>query len=152
MIELSNSIEIQKPLEEVFSFLLNLENLSKWNYFVLSVKKLSKGPVTKGTIFHQTRKTDEQTLEIIGLEYNTRIEVSTVSSGYPQLHMRFDLSQTKDGTQIMDNWRLDSGRPAFLENIAASTVKAAVHQNLTKLKTLLEMGSVTLQDGRISTV
>jgi uncharacterized membrane protein len=152
MIELSNSIEIQKPVEEVFSFLLNLENLSKWNYFVLRVKKLSKGPITKGTTFHQTRKTDEQTLEIIDLEHNTRIEVSTVSSVYPRLNMRFDLSQTKNGTRILDNWKLDTGRPAFLENIAAGNIKAAVHQNLTKLKTLLEMGSVTLQDGRISTI
>lgn len=115
MIEISNSIEIQKPVEEVFSFLCNLENLPKWNYFVLAVKKLSNGPITKGTTFQQTRKTDEQTLEIIDVEPNKMIKVSTVSGGYPQLDMRFDLTQTKNGTKIVDHWKLDTGRPAFLE-------------------------------------
>jgi hypothetical protein len=40
------------------------------------------------------------------------------------------------------------GVPGLLEPLAARRAKAGVRENLGKLKTLLETGRVTLQDGR----
>jgi hypothetical protein len=51
-------------------------------------------------------------------------------------------------TRIVDEWKLETGKPGILERLAANQVKQAVYENLEKLKELLETGTVRLQDGR----
>jgi hypothetical protein len=51
-------------------------------------------------------------------------------------------------TYITDRWHLDLGVPKLLQPLAGNQAKNGVRQNLGKLKTLLEEGSVMLQDGR----
>jgi hypothetical protein len=58
------------------------------------------------------------------------------------------LYEEGDTTPIRDQWKLDTGRPAPLERLAQGRVKAAVSENLRKLKELLQEGQVVLQDGR----
>ena len=70
MLEFETTIRINRPLGEVFAFLLDLENLPKWNYYVLEVTSRSDGPIQIGTTYHQGRKTDEQDLGITELEAN----------------------------------------------------------------------------------
>jgi hypothetical protein len=56
------------------------------------------------------------------------------------------------GSVRMNVWKLDLGKPALLEKLAAARVKSAVAENLEKLKQLLEEGRVVLQDGRQATL
>lgn len=149
MIEFENTIRINRPIAEVFAFLSDLENISKWNYYVLEVRKLSDGPIRIGTMYHQVRKTDEQDIRITELEQNYKIVIKTSPQSSPSLEMRFTLSEEGNATRIRDEWRLDSGRPAALEWLGAGRIKSAVAENLTKLKELLEVGQVILQDGRL---
>jgi hypothetical protein len=51
-------------------------------------------------------------------------------------------------TRLTDKWQLDMGLPKLLEPLAAKRAKSGVRENLVKLKELLELGRVTLQDGR----
>jgi hypothetical protein len=51
-------------------------------------------------------------------------------------------------TRLTDKWQLDMGLPKLLEPLAANRAKSGVRENLEKLKELLELGRVTLQDGR----
>lgn len=152
MIEFENTIQIQRPVGEVFAFLSDLENLPKWNYFVLQVEKVSDGPVGIGATYHQIRKTDEQMLRIVELAPRQKIRVTTISKSYPRLEMELVLQEKDTGTQITDRWKLDSGKPALLEKLAARQVQSSVHENLTKLKELMEKGQVVLQDGRRSSI
>jgi hypothetical protein len=66
--------------------------------------------------------------------------------------MRLTLLDEGGKTRIVDNWRLDLGKPAFLERLAAAKVKSAVAENLKRLKQLLEEGRVILQNGRQATL
>ena len=59
MLEFENTIRVDRPIVEVFAFLSDLENIPKWNYYVVEVRKLSDGPIGIGTRYHQVRKTDE---------------------------------------------------------------------------------------------
>ncbi|NJC98891.1 MAG: hypothetical protein C3F07_01655 [Anaerolineales bacterium] len=152
MIEFENTIQIQRPVNEVFAFLSDLENLPKWNYFVLQVKKVSDGPVGVGATYHQVRKTDEQTLRIVELAPPEKIRVTTISRSYPRLEMELVLQENGAASQVTDRWKLESGRPVLLEKLAARQVQSAVHENLTKLKELMENGRVVLQDGRQSSL
>jgi len=43
MIEFKHSISIKRSINEVFAFLSDFENISKWNYYVLEVRRVSEG-------------------------------------------------------------------------------------------------------------
>ena len=150
MLEFENTIRIDRPIGEVFAFLSDLENVPKWNYYVLEVTKLSNGPIGIGTMYHQVRKTDEQDLRITELDQNHKMVVKTLPQSSPSLEMGFTLYEEGNTTRIRDEWRLDSGWPAPLEWLGAGRIKSAVAENLTKLEELLEKGQVVLQDGRLA--
>jgi uncharacterized membrane protein len=149
LLEFNNKLEIKRPIAEVFQFLSNFENMSKWNYFVVNVKKISDGPVGMNTAFTQKRKTDSQVYKIIEYEPNKRVTIEIQPPGV-NLIMRFTLqsSHNDNATVVVDEWKFDTGIPALFARIHVTNVKAAVAENLEKLKELLETGKTILQDGR----
>lgn len=148
MLDFENSIQIDRPIDVVFAFLADFENVPKWNYFVVEVKKTSAGPVGLGTTYHQVRKTDEQDFGITEFERNYVVAVQTLPQASPKFLRRFTLQEEGSGTLILDQWELDTGKPAIIERLAGGKVRSGVRENLGKLKRLLETGSVILQDGR----
>jgi uncharacterized membrane protein len=148
VLEFENSIAIERPIDEVFAFLSNFENIPKWNYYVLEVRQLSESPIGIGTTYHQLRKSDQQDFRIIEFEANHRVAVKTLPQSSPSFERRFTLYDEGETTRIRDQWKLDTGRPALLERLARGRVKSAVSENLSKLKELLQERRVVLQDGR----
>jgi uncharacterized membrane protein len=148
VLEFENTIVIERPIDELFAFLSDFENIPKWNYYVPEVRRLSKSPIGIGTTYHQLRKTDQQDFRIIEFEPNTTVAVKTVPQSSPSFERRFTLYEEGETTRIRDQWKLDTGRPALLERLAHGRVKSAVSENLSKLKELLQEGRVVLQDGR----
>jgi uncharacterized membrane protein len=148
VLEFENTIPVDRPIDEVFAFLSDFENIPKWNYYVLEVRQLSESPIGIGTTYHQVRKTDQQDFQIIEFEPNNTVAVKTLPQSSPSFERRFTLYEEGDTTRVRDQWKLDTGRPALLERLARGRVKSAVSENLTKLKELLQEGRVVLQDGR----
>jgi uncharacterized membrane protein len=148
MLEFENTIRIDRPVEEVFAFLSDFENIPKWNYYVLEVRQLSEGSIGVGTTYHQVRKSDQQDLRIIEFEPGHTVAVKTLPQSSPDLEMRFTLYEEGSTTRVRDKWKLNTGRPAIFERLAGGRIKSAVAENLAKLKELLEEGQVVLQDGR----
>ena len=151
MLEFENTIYIDRPVDEVFAFLSDFENIPKWNYYVLEVRQLSESPIGVGTTYHQVRKSDEQDFRIIEFEPNHSVAVKTLPHSSPSFERKLTLYEEGDTTRLRDEWKLDTGRPAVLERLARGRVKSAVAENLAKLKELLEEGRVVLQDGRQAT-
>ena len=148
MLEFENTIRIDRPVDEVFAFLSDFENVPKWNYYVLEVRQLSDNPIGVGTTYHQIRKTDQQDYRIIEFEPGHTVGVKTLPHSSPSFERKFTLYEEGDTTRLRDGWKLDTGRPAVLERLARGRVKFAVAENLAKLKELLEEDRVVLQDGR----
>jgi carbon monoxide dehydrogenase subunit G len=148
VLEFENTIPIERPIDEVFAFLSDFENIPKWNYYVLEVRQLSESPIGIGTTYHQVRKSDQQDFRIIEFEANNTVAVKTLPQSSPSFERRFTLYEEGETTRIRDQWKLDTGRPALLEWLARGRVKSAVSENLTKLKELLQDRRVVLQDGR----
>jgi uncharacterized membrane protein len=148
VLEFENTIRIDRPVEEVFAFLSDFENIPKWNYYVLEVRQLSESPIGVGTTYHQVRKSDQQDLRIIEFEPGHTVAVKTLPQSSPDLEMRFTLYEEGITTRVRDEWKLNTGRPAIFERLAGGRIKSAVAENLAKLKELLEEGQVVLQDGR----
>jgi hypothetical protein len=148
MIEFTTHVDIHRAPGEVFALVLDFEDAPKWNYFVTDVKKQSSGPVGMGTVFHQSRKTDQQDYRITGLDPGRSVEVTTTPGSSPAFTRRFELEATPFGTRLHDHWQLQTGNNALLERAATRQIRAAVTENLGKLKELLETGTTRLQDGR----
>jgi carbon monoxide dehydrogenase subunit G len=49
MIRVEGNVEINRPIEQVWSFLTNIDNASKWDTGIIEAKKTSDGPVGLGT-------------------------------------------------------------------------------------------------------
>lgn len=148
MFKFENIIVIDRPIEDVFAFVVDLPNTPKWNYYVLSVVPTSPNSGSVGSTYHQIRKNDEQDLRISKLELNHSLVVETIPPSKPELRREFLFEAQGESTRITDKWQLDMGLPKLLEPFAANRAKSGVRENLEKLKVLLESGRVTLQDGR----
>lgn len=150
MIDFTTQIDIDRPPGEVFEFVANFENTPKWNYFVIDVQKRTTSPTGIGTVFHQIRKTDEQDYQVTALDPGRSIEVKTTPGSRPSFTIRYQFDAMDAGTRLSDHWQLQSGHNALLERLGTHRIRAAVTENLEKLKELLETGTTQLQDGRIS--
>jgi len=152
MVEFENKITIHRSIGEVFSFATDLGSIPKWNYYVLSVSPTSEISGTIGATYHQVRKNDEQNLRIAGLERNRSIVIETIPPSKPELRREMIFESEAEMTHIIDRWRLEVSAPRILQAFAANQARNGVRENLYKLKTLLEEGRVTLQDGRTFTL
>ena len=148
MIKFENQVTINLPVDDVFPFVTNLENVPKWNYFVRSVSKTFVGSATVGAVYHQSRKNDSQNLKIVELISNKNFVVETIPPSKPNLHREMVFHADNGSTTIVDRWELSFGLFGPFESIAGKRVKSSVMENLGKLMELLETGKTTLQDGR----
>jgi len=152
MINFENKVLIERPRGEVFDFVANFENVPKWNYFVKSVRKINEVPLGPGARFHQIRKTDQQHFEVVEFERPSRVTVETLEGSSPQFRMDFEFETRDDHTILTDTWQLETGHNSLLEMLGKSKVKAAVAENLSQLKELLETLITRLQNGRMVTI
>ena len=148
MINFENKIRIERARKEVFDFVSNFENVPKWNYFVKSVRKVNEIPLGLGARFHQIRKTDQQHFEVVEFERPSKVTVKTLEGSSPQFRMDFEFEARDGHTILTDTWQLETGHNPLLEMLGKSKVKAAVAENLSKLKELMETHRTRLQDGR----
>ena len=63
MATFEKTVLIARPIEEVFGFLSDLENVPKWNYAIVQTRKVSEGPVGVGTTYHQVRSVPSRSEE-----------------------------------------------------------------------------------------
>ena len=150
MFTFENSLVIDRPVEQVYAFLADLENLPKWNYFVQQVSKTSPEPVQVGSTYHQVRETDEQELQIIGMEPDQTLIIETIPPSKPEFRREMVFTAQDGGTQIEDRWQIELGVPEAVVSYVSGQMKASVARDLKKLKQLLETGKVKLQNGRVS--
>lgn len=146
MISFTNEVVISQPVEQVFSFVAQLENLPLWNYFVTEVRQKSGEGTHPGAVFLLQRKTDAQELQVLACQPDRVLEIATRGAG-PYFHRRLTFAPTSQGTRVRDDWELGDGWIP-LPSIGRFFVKRAVASNLEKLKELLERGRTQLQDGR----
>ena len=56
MIQFENTTIIHRPIEPVFAYLAELENLPQWNYALSETHKITPGPIGEGTEYRQQRR------------------------------------------------------------------------------------------------
>jgi uncharacterized protein YndB with AHSA1/START domain len=142
MATVQNALTIRRPIEDVFAFLADFENIPTWNYAIVKTKKTSRGPVGVGTTYRQLRSVpdrSEEGFEVTVFEPTTRLEVHGDIGPFTAT-VSYLLAPVDDGTRLVNVVDLEpgSGVVRLLAPLAASRVKAAVAANLDTLKQRLE--------------
>jgi uncharacterized protein YndB with AHSA1/START domain len=141
MASFSNVVTIDRPIEDVFAFLADLENVPRWNYAIEQTRKTSPGPVAVGTTYVQHRripKPSDEEIAITELEPDRRLAVEGRLGPF-HARLRYELEQSGSGTAVTNAVELEmTGALRLVGGIAASRVKAAVAENLGVLKHVLE--------------
>ena len=136
--EFATSVQIARPIEDVFAYLADPANFAHWNSAVRAVRPspdrprsytmervLPRGPVRNG-------------LEVFARERPSEFGIRTTSGPTP-FSYRYRLSEAAGETVV----RLDAeveidGAPALLGSLVAGAVKRGVDANFATLKRTLE--------------
>ena len=141
MATFENTVMIARPIEDVFAFLSDLENVPKWNYAIVETRKVSEGPVGVGSIYHQVRSVpsrSEERLEIITYDPPRQLEVRGQLGPFAS-RLFYALAATGEGTRVTNTVEVELRGPGrLLGRVAVPRVREAVAANLRKLKELLE--------------
>jgi len=144
MINIDLGTLVDKPIKEVFAFIANPNNMSKWNSAVVSLQQITPGAVDVGTKFKSVG-------EMMGRRIEGEMQVTAyepdVKSGYQvnagpmQVNLNLSFKTVGTGTKISLNAQ---GNPAGIfklaEGVMQGRVKAMMEENLARLKSVLEKG------------
>jgi uncharacterized protein YndB with AHSA1/START domain len=76
LIDRSDSVTIDRPIEEVFAYTTDTSNEPEWHTDILEAKKLTAGPTGVGTNWHMRVKpfmgVSETTNEVVAFEVNRK--------------------------------------------------------------------------------
>ncbi|MEA2001666.1 MAG: SRPBCC family protein [Actinomycetota bacterium] len=143
MISFTNTIHINRPIEEVYTYLSDLEHTPEWNWAITDTKKVTPGPAMVGTRYLQTRSVPQpgtEVLEITVLEADHCIEVRGTLAEFPA-HLSYLLDEKDAGTEVTNTVNLEPQRALrLLTPVLGNRIKRAVADNLNELRNRLEAG------------
>jgi uncharacterized membrane protein len=146
MVRIETSMVINRPVEEVFAFLSNMENNMKWRTSQQEVKKLSEGPIGLGTTYrmvnHVLGRQLETEAEVIEFEPNRKY-TSRDKSGTLPLKAQRIFEAVEGGTRVTFRLQADPGGVfKIAAPLFATLAKRGIESDAAKLKDLLEAGAL----------
>ena len=154
---------IELPPNRVFNFLAQPSNLALWNYYIMSAVIHTPGNFGQGTVLELIRKKDRLTYKVIEYAPPYRLAVQ-LQPPLPKQQFSFEVTAAQQFTHLTYTWQIEledysvfkyipnglikNLLLAIPRSVILRFVKPATQENFGKLKTLLQTGKVTLQDGR----
>lgn len=142
MINVDLGVLVDRPVNDVFAFVSNPNNMTKWNSAVISLVPLSPGNVGVGSKFKTTGEAMgrriEGEMQITAYEPDTKCGFQ-VTAGPMQVNLTMTFKTVGTGTKVSLNAQ---GNPGGLfklaEGVMAGQVKSMMEGNLARLKSALE--------------
>jgi hypothetical protein len=141
MIKHEVSIHLNRPVEQVFAFLMDTGKLSTWQSNLIKNEPLTQGPLSVGSRFIEVRRLGrreaEIQAEITAFEPNKRLETKTLTE--PQVTVSYSFEAEDGGTRLKHKFvMLTSGLMRLLEPLIASSIKKESESDFETLKRILE--------------
>jgi len=141
MIQHEVTIHLNRPVEQVFSFLMDTGKLSTWQSNLIKMEQLTEGPLRAGSRFREVRRLGRRETEIQGeitaFEPNKRFETKTLTK--PQVTVSYSFEAEAGGTLLKHKFvMLTSGLMRLLEPLIASSIKKESELDFETLKRVLE--------------
>lgn len=145
MINLDLSTLIDKPVKDVFAFVANPNNMSKWNSAVVSLQQVTPGAVDVGTKFKSVGemmgRRIEGEMQVTSYEPDSKCGFQ-VNAGPMQVNLTLILKTVGTGTKVNLNAQGNPGGIFKLaESMMTGRVKSMMEENLARLKSQLEKGA-----------
>jgi carbon monoxide dehydrogenase subunit G len=142
MINLDLGILIDRPVQDVFAFVSNLNNMPKWNAAVVSLQQVTPGPIGVGSKFKSVGemmgRRIEGEVQVTAYEPDSKTGIQ-MHAGPVQVNLTITFKTVGTGTKVSLNAQ---GNPGGLfklaEPVMAGRVKSLMEENLARLKSVLE--------------
>ncbi|MFX0575902.1 SRPBCC family protein [Nocardia nepalensis] len=136
-----NTLTIDRPIAEVFTYLAEFENIPRWNYAITETRKTSVGPVGVGTTYLQTRSIPQpavEEFEVTEFQPTRRLRIRGRLGPFPAV-VSYDLEPAPSGTRLRNTIELGFHGPMRLTSpVVTARIKSAVRANLDVLRQLFE--------------
>jgi len=142
MVDRSDSIMIDRPVEEVFAYVADVTNDPAWHTDVLEARKVTDGPVGMGTVWHARFKPSmgisEADMEVVSFEPNRALAMKgDVGPMHPRLTYRFE--RADGGTTFTRRVQITvSGWMKIMQPVMGMMAPKQNRGFLTNLKRVLE--------------
>ena len=150
MVKVTYTLLIERPAEEVFAALTDLENTPNWQPQVIEEKLVSEGPLGVGSRIYQARwfrkQRIESTSEVVVFEPNRRwINVGVPRPG-PKLRTEYLLEPQPESTRFTFSIQLDGkGFFRLISPLIQRSLQKDVETRFQTLKHQLEAINSRLQ-------
>lgn len=145
MFKVQVSIVINRPLEEVFAFLSDLENNLKWRSGMIEAKKTSAGPIDVGTTYRMINNFFGRKVEgeAVVTEYELNRKYATMNkSGLPIKTQRM-FEPVEGGTRVTFSVETELGSFfKLVEPLLAKIGKRRLEADAAMVKDLIEVGAL----------
>jgi len=140
--KIETSIVINRPLEEVFAVLSNIENNPKWSSAFLEAKKTSAGPIGVGTTWRVVQKALGQRIEgeaeVTEYEPNRKCALKSRSGPIPA-KIRQTFEPVEGSTRVSVVFEAEPGGFFKLaEPLVMSMLKRTLETDFANVKDLME--------------
>ena len=141
MIHREVTIHLNCPVEQVFAFLLDTNQLTTWQTNLIKIDKLTEGPLRLGSRFQEVRRLGKRESEIqgeiIAFEPNKRFETRTMTK--PQVTVSYFFEPEDGGTRVKHRFVMQtSGLLRLLEPMIAKSIREENVLDFENLKRVLE--------------
>ena len=114
MTVIKNRVQIQKPIEQVFDFTSDMRNELKWNPDVVSMVKITEGPVGLGTRYQAKWRTSPLVMTEC-TQFERPSSFAYHNGGPIEVDLTISLTQTTTGTLLTSQF--DAKAHGFLRVI-----------------------------------
>lgn len=135
------TIHLNRPVEQVFAFLMDTDKLTSWQSNLIKIEKITAGPLRMGSRFQEVRRLGRRESEIQGeiIAYEANRTFETRTLGKPQVTVSYSLEPENGGTRVKHKFTmLTSGFMRLLEPMIASSIKKDTDADFEALKRILE--------------
>jgi carbon monoxide dehydrogenase subunit G len=142
MSTLTQSVMVNRPVEEVWDFIGNFENTTRWSRGVLEARQTSDGPLGVGSTLQAVVKAfgRRRTADYLVTEYEPNHGFAfEVTSGPMTSRARYSVEPAEAGTRLTASGEAEpTGLYKLLAPLLVRTVKRHSEADLANLKRLLE--------------
>jgi uncharacterized membrane protein len=144
MYKFSKSIMINRPQQEVFDFVTDLSNDSKWQSSIVSVERTSDGPIGAGSTWVYKLKflgrEMEAEIELTGYDSPNQASVKSINGPVP-FENTYQFESNGNGTQMTFSGQAEiGGFFKMAEGLVGKQFEKQMEADGAALKKLLETG------------
>jgi uncharacterized membrane protein len=144
MFKFEKSVLINRPQQEVFAFVTDLNNDAKWQANIVSVKQISDGSIGVGSTFRYETKflgrKSETEIQLTSYDPPSGASVKAINGPVP-FENTYNFEAKGDSTQMTFSGQAEiGGFFKMAEGLAGKQIEKQMETDAAALKKLLEAG------------